>query len=502
MASALSAILYVTSKAHFIKVRQGDQWVTPAEVPRHARWHIVTNLIDDRFSQIHVPPMGFADRRSFLQMQLNSQFQNTTFRAILPYTSPSQKNQFILTGISDSQSIEQAIQNLEDPEAAIVGAWSLPTLLMNALLSQQRRLPSIFLAMLSTPEGIRLLFVKSRQPILTRLLPSDISSEQLSQEILATRRYLEDDKSIERQTILDLMVIGPSLGWTHGLESYQFKLLKANWGGNSTDDAMNTLFNMALLQPAGQVAGLDLRKNFLALNVRNILITATATFSALGLLVFFGMGQFSLSKYQLLDQAHAEMTQLHTQHQEKKQHLTAIAEKESLLLAMKHLYEVDLGWPNLVSAGLHRLSQVLYERPEVSLQNLEWRYTEFDQACQDRSLNGSTAHTTTMITESRTTSPSNPPLTGEVSPRRMVLEMRVEFIVPMLISPLMAARQKETLTQDLQKQNGLKVHRIGKSGHDDGHLVGGGGLVKKSETLTQGKTTDLSSCLSFTFSSG
>lgn len=500
---AHSSILYLTPGEHLIKVHQHGRWVTQPEAPPDTRWYIITNLIDESFSLINVPPMGRSDRRSFLQAQLDNQFQGMTFRAILPYTSPVNKNRFVITGVGDI-GIKQAIQSLADTDATIVGVWSLPTLLMNGLISQRRSLPATLLAMLPTPEGIRLLFVSGWQPTLTRLLSPDLDPEQLGQEVLMTRRYLENSKSIERQATLPLVVIGPSPSWVQSLELHQFKLLKTHWGGGSAAEVMNTLLDMVLAKPAGQVAGLVLRKHHVALQVRYILIAATAAFFTLGLLAFAMLVESSLGKHRLLDQAQAEVGQLRAKHQGASQRLAEITEQEALLLTTKRLYEVDLGWPDLVPSGLRRLSQVLHDKPEVILQRLEWRYTEFGQACPAL-LPEATTQTITQATiamDSTTTVPKTPPLTADSGPRRVVLEMRVGFTVPTLVSPLMAARQKEALTQSLQKEGGLEVQVMSKSGSDEGSLVGGGWLVNKQGAVTQGlqiqgKGTDLSYCLSF-----
>ena len=139
--SARDVIYLITSTGATTLTRQANGWL-PGTAPARARWHVVTNLIDEAFLPMDDPALRGADRRGFVELQLASRFPDSAYRAALPFRSRDRavKSKLVLAGLGTGQA-EKLIQQLVDRGEIVVGVWTLPVLLMCLLERARFKLP-------------------------------------------------------------------------------------------------------------------------------------------------------------------------------------------------------------------------------------------------------------------------------------------------------------------------------------------------------------------------
>ena len=492
-----NAILYLSSKTARILVRSKGGW-HEGVAPEGALWHLVTNLIDEQFVRVDIPPLGSVDRKSFLEAQLVGQLAGSAYRTILSYPSAGDQKRCVLTGVGGGQ-VDRAIQDLEKVDAKIVGLWSLPTLLMNELIRSRRSLPPTFLTMLPTTEGMRLVFVSGWQPTLTRLLPPGISTERLSEEISLTRRYLEDGKSIEPDFALPLLFMGGDYAGAEDLNSQGFKVLHSPWKSAADSDPTDLLLNAMLHKPEGQLAPLELRKAYVATKLKKAIIGVTAALVGMGFILGGSLAQATANKFKQIGLTQLAIDQLRSQSADLTSSLERSRSFEATGLAAASLLQGELVPQDSVLPALNGLSIALQGHPSILLSALDWRYVESGLACsaekpglvETSSAQQSMSAAFDASGADAGAVPAGDP-SGAAAPR--VLELTAVFRVPELDSPLLAGRQQQALRESLEKRGGFRPQLQSGAAKPDAALTGGGTQAAGAKSSDE-SGADLSYCL-------
>ena len=448
---------------------QRGRWES-AEVPDSAPRAVVSNLIDESFLPIEVPALRRADRASFIEVQLQGRFSQSPLRGALPYKSRAHPRRLVATGLSNA-ALDQTLQELLAREVPVTGVWSLSTLLMHRVAQAGRKLPASILVSLATPQGLRLLFVHDGQPLLSRLLPPQQDGDQLSRQLIATRRYLEDNRLAERQAPIPLLALDAPPGWAEPLVELGFHPLPSPWPLADPPDGLNRVLDLAHRRPAGQLAPGFVREFHQVRQIKRGLSGVTALGLAAAVIAA-GHLATQLQGKRLTAQHHATtMSALQAQLRRTQADMATATLDVDLLLAAQRLQADELSLQLPLRDQLYTLAGVLQDTPELSdlrLQALGWSRVPALSACKagsDAAGEDAAAPSAAMGAALGLPAGSGPPAEAGALPGltagtpatgaaadspAAVMELRLSVAPPATDSPVLATRHRRILEDRLR----------------------------------------------------
>jgi hypothetical protein len=195
----MPTILHINASGLSWWKKTGATWVATPE-PTQGYVGVVTDVAEESFVEINVPRVFGADRKNYVQRQLAIRFADSLFRIALPplhqgglmaRLAPPQQT---LAAVDPGERIQSALQDLQ---VSIAGVWSASLLL--AQLGKKSTVPANLFIVLCQPSGMRILYLKQRSPVLTRLITATQSTPEQAAEIVRTLRHLENTRVIERE---------------------------------------------------------------------------------------------------------------------------------------------------------------------------------------------------------------------------------------------------------------------------------------------------------------
>lgn len=232
---------------------------------------VVTDLSEETFVEIAVPRIFGADRRNFVERQLSSRFPESAFRIALPPRSAGSLMERLappvqtLTAVEPADRIVAALQSVHSP---IAGVWSCSMLLTK--LGRKSSLPQDLFVVLFQGGSMRILFLKQRAPVLTRMVAAAQTASEQAAEVVRTLRHLENTRVVERgNKRFGVLLLGGAHDLAGALSGERLDILPPIASGG---DAFGTpwnhvLFDLACTNPPGQLAPMSFRASFLAIGV-------------------------------------------------------------------------------------------------------------------------------------------------------------------------------------------------------------------------------------------
>lgn len=457
-------------------------WRSSSDTPQRYRCAVVTDLIDESYLSLDVPKLGASDRHGFIEMQLQNRFPDTALRASLPYRSKQHPGRVMLTGVGNAQA-EQTITALAESPAELLGVWSLPTLLMGSLSKHIRKLPMAFIAMLPTPDGLRVLVVLDGVPVLTRLLPLSNTGRQ-NQDVVATRRYLEDGRLIERGAPLALLALDCPADQVNALAESGFKPISAPWRPPRQGTEYDRLLDLAFDSLPGQLAPNRLRERFRLRMVHKVLVASTAAGVSVAAFAALQNGQKALDTWSQISSVKAEADKHKAEAERANLELKQLGVDAELLLAARKVQAEALGPAPDPFPALQQVSRLAASLPEWRLTRLEWQRTPLREACRQGPAPGDTsagsgpgstlpspsavqgagpATASPMAAASPAAMPGAGTPDGASPPERVtdILEMKLSFEAPESDSPLAGTRRRDQLVKQIKAWKQAELRRGG-----------------------------------------
>jgi hypothetical protein len=266
----MGVVVHITSAGAQWCKKTPDGWVAlePSDHDVSKPVWVVTDLAEETFSELAVPRIFGKDRSSFVNRQLANRYPDSVFRIALPAAqvggmmdrlAPPQQT---LTAIDPSDRVELALARIKAP---VAGVWSASMLM--ARLAQRPTLPKNMFVILSQEHALRILFVKNRVPVLTRLVTTAQSPQEQATEVVRTLRHLENTHVIERgKERFALMLLGGNEELKKRLNDDQLTVLESpkKWEHFPQIGWNYLLFEAALKSPLGQLAPMKYRISYLA----------------------------------------------------------------------------------------------------------------------------------------------------------------------------------------------------------------------------------------------
>ncbi|OYT92841.1 MAG: hypothetical protein CFE43_06060 [Burkholderiales bacterium PBB3] len=262
----MASVLYISAAGPSWWDNSSGTWLAVA-APSTQATRVVADLTEETFVEIAVPRVFGNDRKRFVQRQLANRFPESQFRAalvppqgggLMDRLAPPKQ---VLTAIEPSDRLQAALQAVSAP---IVGIWGVSVIL--AQLGQSKSLPATLLIVLSQASSTRIVFLKDRAPVLTRLVAASGTAAEQAVEILRTVRHLENTKVLERGAQrLPALLLGTAQGLAGVLSGDRIDAVAApgkQWAEGDSGWRAG-LFDLACKGTSGQLAPVALRASYL-----------------------------------------------------------------------------------------------------------------------------------------------------------------------------------------------------------------------------------------------
>lgn len=263
----MATVLHINANGVTWWSRGANGWVLKSEPGKGAVW-IVTDLAEESLAEIAVPRIFGSDRSRFVERQLNNRFPETVFRAALaPQSVGSVMNRLAppvqtLVAVEPAERIKTVLAGLNVP---VAGVWCTSVLLSQ--LAQKQSPAANVLLVLSQASGMRIVFLKNRTPVLTRLVAAANTAVDQSAEILRTLRHLENTRVIERgKQRFPVLLLGTDDGLAVILAADRLDALATTARSDQVSEAggYGQLFDLVIKSPPGQLAPLGYRTTYVA----------------------------------------------------------------------------------------------------------------------------------------------------------------------------------------------------------------------------------------------
>lgn len=380
----MNTVLYLSyaSAQFWRKERQG--WQACADPGTGPVW-VLTDWADEHLAELEVPRLFGADRRAFLARQLVNRFPDTVFRLVLP--APAQGGLMqrlapphqVLLGVQAAPRLDEALDALSAP---LAGVWT--TSLLLAQMGSHASLPAELLVVWPSASALRIVFMKNRTPVLTRLIAGIKSSDEQAEEIVRTLRYLENTRALPRGLQrCGVLLLGPVDAQVQTLlanQALDIVPLPAPWLNTQPDEWLFALFDKLLTSPAGQLAPLSRRYSFVAARVRPLAYGAAAL--CLGVALWAGAVNWNTSTTQRAQMAQTQhSTQaLQRQQSQLEQRVAAFGAPAPLVRQAVALEQQQLRSAPSLEAHIRQMADLMAHHEAARLSQFKWHVLPPGQA--------------------------------------------------------------------------------------------------------------------------
>ncbi len=267
----MATVLFLNAQGPSWWERHAGVWRVLPGPPSDPVW-VVTDLTEETLVEITVPRIFGNDRSRFVQRQLANRFPESPFRTALRFSpTGSLMNRLappkqVLMAIEPANRLAAAMAVVQTP---VVGVWSVSVLL--AQMGGAKSLPGTLLIVLGQAASTRIVFLKDRIPVLTRLVAGAESAGEQALEVVRTVRHLENTHVIERGTDrLAVLLLGTHQGLAAVLSRDRIDAVAPPSPRWADPEAgwRDALFDSVCKSPPGQLAPLALRSSHLTQQVK------------------------------------------------------------------------------------------------------------------------------------------------------------------------------------------------------------------------------------------
>ena len=435
----MTTVLHISTAGPTWWKKTPTGWDAASE-PTQGYAGVVTDLAEETFAEITVPRIFGTDRTNYVQRQLLSRFPETSFRIALPAVSEGSFMERLapprqtLTGVEPSERIQSALQGLQ---VSVAGVWS--TSLLLAQLGKKAPMPADLFIVLCQPQSMRILFLKQRSPVLTRLITATQSAPEQAAEIVRTLRHLENTHVIEREKQrFGVLLLGAAPGLAQALEQERLDAVAppAPWNKAQVLDWNHVLFDMAVKNPPGQLAPVPYRATYLARKWAQAAQVAGALCIAATLWEVSGSVSAALQAHSARSAMQVDMDRTAAKVASTDSAILVFGVTPELVRKAVELDDKEISSAPSMQDDLVRLSHVIGGVQGVQLKSLQWQVLgASEKACADTGAASGSAE----------------PAAGAASERKV--ELRFTMLVPEGAGPRLLAQQAAEISRQLALNN-------------------------------------------------
>ena len=469
-------LIYLSPAESQLWARDEQGWQRVSGEPGMGPVWVVTDLAEESFAEIKTPRLFGRDRSAFIDRQLATRYPDTPYRAFM---TPSQDGDLIgkiaptrhiLFGIDAAERLDAELDATSNP---VAGVWPVSMLL--ALLGAERDLPADLFIVVPGADTLRIVFLKNRTPVLTRLTltPNRVSAQV--DEIVRTLRHLENTQVMKRdRQIHPVLLLGDPIGYEAPMAAANLTLVSfPRWEQQRADDWHFPLFDLALQSPEGQVAPLVRRTEFLATRLSKAarIVAACILFVGIAaasnnLLSLFGMIQESRK----LD---ASIQEINAQIADVELNISKFGVAPDAVRRAIALHDEEIVSAPAMDQHLRLVANTLTSDPNLRIKDLQWQLLA------------------PGVLPCDAIAVPDPAAAGAASPEagseKRKIELRFELAVPVTYGPRDRAQTLRSISGQLAGIEGLTLWQDANKDVSGGSLRGG--------TLL-GIATKLSWCMS------
>lgn len=411
---------------------------------------VLTDLAEEGFADLQVPRIFGRDRQAFVARQLASRFPDTPYRTVLPAARGGSLMDRIapprlgLLGLDAAQRVDAALATLTSP---LTGVWTTSMLL--AGIGCRKGLPPELFVVLPAPEALRIVVIKNREPVLSRLVAGVTKPADQVAEIVRTLRHLENTRVLERGTHRHgVLILGGADDMAAQLAQDHLELLPwpPPWATSAPPDWRFALFDLAVTTPPGQLAPLSRRVEHVASQWRRAAYGAAALCAALSVWAAFDNVRNILASESARAQAQTEVQRLASAQNEAEQKMVGFGVGAEAVRRAVTLEREELTSAPPLKASLLQLARAIAPHEAARLGQLSWRLLPAGRAPCVGGAPGAAAAAEAAPT-------------GEPTAPTRRLELSFDLTPPQDQAATARAQMVASVSAALAKGDGVSLHR-------------------------------------------
>jgi hypothetical protein len=263
---------------------------------------------------------------------------------------------------------------LEETKAPLAGLW-MGSLLV-ATIGCHQSLPSNLFVVFPESDALRIVFIKNRLPVLSRLILGPTQAEDQAAEIILTLRHLENTRALDRDAgRLAVMVLGASQEiercMDHGL--FEVVIPPPPWDSVADDAWLFALFDLVITSPKGQMAPLKRRAEFVAIRLRPVAYAFAGLFSLFTLWTAAENVRFFETSYSNKRQIETNLQKIEEQTRDAAKEILEFGVSPELVSRAIILEKNELSSAPSFTLPLHQLGEVISQQEILRLKSYTWR---------------------------------------------------------------------------------------------------------------------------------
>ena len=260
----MKTVRYLSPAGNETWCLDGGQWRSVDSVASGFVW-LVTDLPEESFVEIKTPRLFGKDRSAFIDRQLAARYPESPYRRSLPVEGGElfdrlAPTRHVLFGVDAGERIDAEIEALPQPIAAVS-----PVSLLLARLARHRELPPNLFVVMPGQGSLRIVFLRERTPVLTRLTLTPGEPKAQIDEIMRTLRHLENNLGLPRNLEHAVLLLGDANGVAPLMSTQRLRLVELpKYQNQPPADWRFPLFDLAIKEGTPQVAPMDKRVNYVS----------------------------------------------------------------------------------------------------------------------------------------------------------------------------------------------------------------------------------------------
>ncbi len=367
----MSTVLWISAEGQQWWTRQPrGGWMGSAAPAPGTPVHVLTDLPDEAFAELSVPRLFGKDRSDYLQRQLALRFPDTRYRALLPTAARGSWAQRLapatqaVAAIESGDRVDAALAGLD---LAVAGVWSASEVL--AHLGSRKGLPPDLFVLRQTGEQLRIVFLRHRVAVLTRQVKAGHSAAACANELTRTLRHLENTHAIERSgQRFGVLFLGQEPGLEQALVQERFFLAQAQVG-----DQAGLLLDALVQRPVGQLAPLQVRVRYVAIQVRRAAVVAACALCAVAFWQGAGMASDIWQQRQLERQAQEQLAQVRATSERLAQEIAAYGVSPEAVRKALAIDSAEVETAPDMPDHLGQLARAMDSMGAARIRQLQWR---------------------------------------------------------------------------------------------------------------------------------
>ena len=371
----MNRVLFITPSESQWWCLDGGSWKRCSGETDSPAW-VVTDLAEESLSECKVPRLYGRDRSSFVERQVAGRYPDTPFRGAIPNPAPDDPfgalvpTRFAMFGIDAAERLNGELDAIR---GTLAGVW--PISMLMGVLAANRALPPDLFVVLPGAEALRIVYLKSRIPILTRLTLTPNQPAAQVDEIVRTIRYLENTQAVPRdRKAYPVLFLGDRERIEPLLAPARLVCVELPHKGKAVvEDWHQPLFDLVLKSPAGQVAPLARRVSFLSAKLSRVARQLAVLVFLVGLLA---ASNNLLSIYQMVEQRLAvaeKIEDLDQQIDEVSAQISRYGVVPDALRKTVALADAELDSVPDLEPHLRLIAQAIAGDPNLRIRDLQWR---------------------------------------------------------------------------------------------------------------------------------